>query len=389
MLISLFVSATARPDMWGNGPTVGEIENRFFLAAIAFFVGSLLLAFAGRGLAAGSALAARVYIVGGGLAGVAFTLIVGKGADMTTLVSASAVALSWPSLIAVAVWRRPKSTDPLFAHRFPLPADNGLSGLRTLMIPAAAIELVAAAGALWFGVSAPHELFPTVPALVLAGLLATRAVLQVFAAAGIQENDTKASRLYAMFGLASAGAFVLVNIVVEWDKQFFIFLLGGAAILSSWPYVVRGFLSRHARADAGATVQSRDLGLTAVGWLLLFLGVHEATSYGLGLAIALTHGLDLTLEGLLPVILAFAQVWAGLEILGLTKRMRLSVGLYAICGIATGALMWRDIAGTSAGGIDIANSIGLGAIAAAASLALPIASLIVIFRSKMVEGARP
>lgn len=369
----LFLSATGAPDPWGGArPEVGEVQSRLFLAAIVFFAGSLLLALAGRGLSSGSARAARVYVVGGGVAGVAFTYVVGRDAGAAALVAVSAVAVCWPLLVALAIWRRPRSTDELFPCRFAGPEDGGAAGLANLMLFASAIELVAAGGAVWFAFSAYGAPWPTVPTVVLAVLLVIRAGVQLLAVRTLP-NDVRPATHYGVIGMASAAVFLFASIAVAWEKELLVFSVGAAATLFSWPYVVRRFVRRTLQSVVDGGSNATDAGITAAAWLVLFLGVHEAVSQGLGILTASSDEASIGLEGAILAIVPFVQVWTGVELLILSGRMRIASGVYAVCGLIAAIVAWCEV-------VDASGDAGLGGIIAAAKMALPLITILVVFR---------
>ena len=371
---SLFLMATIRPGPFSYRPEIGELEEHMFLGSVLALLGAALLVVAGRGLSVGSASAAKVYVVGGAICGVAFVFTLGSPNPL--VVAAGIVAaLAWPLVVMVAVKRRPASSNPLFPGRFKDANDRGLAGVSALMAMFASVELIAAGGAIWFAFGGGDTPLVQAAMIVLIVGLLVRAGAQFLGALELQRSGSRRmTRLYIWLSFLAAGAFIAASLASTWSVQWCVFILGAAGVLLAWPYVLKRFVAR--LADSKPTEVASDGGLMAIGWVVLLLGIHGSLAHGFGLVVGISSGTQITLFETSETVLAIAQLWLGIELVALTSRTRLAALAYAAAGIATASLLWREFATVAHRS---PSPDGLGMVGVAATVALPVVSAILIF----------
>lgn len=379
IVLTILSSASSTSDVWGNGAPVSDLSSRVFVAALVFFAESLLLALAGRGLAGGSAQAAWIYVIGGGIAALTFVSLFVEGSTFLFMSGAYVVALCEPVLVGVALLRGPIVSGELVKFQLQSPSDGGGAGLASLMFCGAAFELVAAFWSFEFGRAMP-EIAGPLPVFVLVFVLVTRAALQALAARRLRLGESRFARIYTRVGKAGAVLFLLTA-VFQGDREMWIFSCGGAAILFAWPYVVGCAIGR---LQAESLAPASDRGLLALGWLLLFLSAPGAVTSWFGLLIAYGYGVTLSAATALSAFLVLAQLWTAYEVLTLSSRMRLA----SICYVALGALtMWATWGETTSSEISTLFILGANGFQVQSMLVVPCVSLLLIVRASGKLGA--
>lgn len=269
----------------------------------------------------------------------------------------------WPQLVLTLATGRLRQLAADHRYAPPVPEDRGFESLAVLMTALGAAgfttALALAGGLLGDDTDALRRQGAAVLLFALVGVMLVRSVLHVIAGrAALHESPERALaavQRYAQFGVISsviAGGVLMVMLVGY--SGLFVAIIGApcvAGALLAWPMAVRRFATtRHMdEIAAGPQVEPNrrppDLGMTAIGWLLLGLG-----TIGLGagaIAQIAGAGVRMPIVGLLrlpiwddgkpwlTLIAAGLQLWIALELITMSARRRL-VGIGA--GLAAAAL---------------------------------------------------
>jgi hypothetical protein len=364
ILIQVILSAQAQAS-WGP-PRVPAVMDRMLVYAVLFLLGHLFLGFAGRGLTIGRTSAARFYVIGGGALAVALVLYMGWGEPLLSLLPLLAGALAWPLVTLLAVRLCPRTEAELVHGQVPDSEDRGRSGLGVAMVIASVLELLCALAASYIAsIASEMRVYFAVTAVALF----VRGFVQADTARRMLQGKptADAARLYAWIGMGSAVVAWAAGALSARDVMATLMLGGGAAVLFVWPFVVRHF-AVHGDIEEADPGRAPDRGLTAVGWIVLFVSAPEA----LGALFAIPAMISSTTSGgpwfWITAAGGLAGTWAGLELVYTTQRAAVAVATYAASGIALAIWMAKSIADGQGFTWDLAS----GGIAAAASLALPL-----------------
>ncbi len=279
-------------------------------------------------------------------------------ASSEAMMTLAIVFAAWPLTLAAAMVFGP--LEPLDGA-LPVPRDKGFDGLGTLMAVLGFGGLLYALVMLLTLVESSRGNrdgfeFQVFIALVIA--LIVRASLHVRAAVVTLtsrdlDRSTEAAARYGHAGMVTsviAGVLLMMFFVkAEAPTSIALVTSGGVmAMLMAWPAAVRRFASERRFAGHGQSSDrfqlSTDGGLSALGWLLLGLGVA-------GMATALPAALwpgtrpmpGMTMFGATPqqgsvwwpVVMSGVQIWAAIELCGASERSRFAAMVY---GAAAGAI---------------------------------------------------
>ncbi len=239
--------------------------------------------------------------------------------------------------------------------------------------------------------------------LFIRSVLHARAGLQGTMGANAERASESAAR-YFNFGITVsviAGAvFMMQMIMMQGTLHFALFTMVavGVYMLLVWPMALRNFFTDRNFSmlldEQGFTRRAPDTGLTALGWLLLSLGV-------MGLSVSLAAvvflkgklmGVDLMLLSRMAVPGAHSQWWmigvsglqvaAGLELIGMSDRHRIVATAYgAVTMVVTTYLWWPVISQLSkASSMDPVASAEFYA-QLLLSLTVPVATLLLVNRN--------
>ena len=324
--------------------------------------------------------------------------------------------LGWPAALLITL--RSPQLRRLAAEGLPVAEDMGFEGAAVLMC------LLGAVGALFAGLclysmfglpgavlSSPHALL----FIGVFGMLLVRSILHLNAGVrgtrGIDSDGASeaASRYYG-FGIASsviAGGALLVELVMNTlDPRTLIVVSGLVYILLIWPLILRRFYGERnfsallAGVDGPNYRRAPDAGLTALGWLLLALGLLQLATSLPAAMIGNSAGqlLQLLLGAMQPglggraaaglhspwwqVLVAAGQLWAGLELICMTDRHRLAGTVYGAVATVVGVyLAWPALHSFSHGGAALSPTGALAVVPLAMTLVAPIGTLILVNRA--------
>jgi len=329
----------------------------------------------------------------------------------------------WPVVLLVLV-NRPELRELADDDALPVAEDFGFEGSAALMVLLGLFGALVALFAVYssfrlFGSSLGAQGFLVVG--VLAMLLARSIIHTIAGVKGTRGIDsdgaTEAAARYFSFGVVSSviagGALLILFFSMPGiGLQPAILLLGCAAVylLLAWPLILRRFYTERnfsallSGAEGPSYRRAPDAGMTAVGWLLLSLGVVQlsltlpAALTGLGALSGALRALDPLNTGVGQMAggdrslwwsagIALAQVWAGLELVRMTDRYRLVATIYgAIASVITLYLMWPELRELE----QLAASNGMGGFGSTASyfrmamsLLLPIGTIMLANRKLM------
>jgi len=322
---------------------------------------------------------------------------------------------AWP-LALLAITRVPRLRR--LAAEIPTPEDLGFEGAAVLMIILGATGTLAMALYLWVVLKMPGDMLGDPRGLLLVAtmvMLLVRSVMHVVAGVkgtrGIDSDGaTEAAARYYNFGVVSSvivGAVMLILAIMVPGGA-----LSGRALLPVglmvymlliWPLILRRFYSERnfgIMMEGGGPNYRRapDAGLTALGWLLFAAGVFSlATSLPTAIfrtdvdvltmlqSMASMDGDAAGAAGRSPwwsVGLALAQLWAALELIGMTDRHRVAGTAYGVIGtVVTLYLNWPAIKGLRAlgGGIGPMGSVG-ELITVALAVVVPVCTVVLVNR---------
>ncbi len=327
---------------------------------------------AGRGLIYGNPRGAmrplKVYIAFAlvhSLVAPALVLPLASDAFAATSMAKTGIALfvwlaCWPAAVMLLARRTPFWRRENDAEALPASEDNGYEGLAVLMTVFGSFGAVIACAAAFSMIASGvgGHLLVGIP---LAGLLAYRAARHLgVGIAGVRgvggsEFEERGMRysnaaIVIAFLVSAATLLAFVMLSAEASPHAIVFPFALFWLLFVWPRIVGQFLNTRGFAQlmGGGSPLSRspDLALTALGWLLLAAGVlplaGAATSL-LGLSYSDLGGFDaagfaMDTQGGSPLpqlVAGAAQVWAGAELVGMTRRCRRAALVYGAVGIST------------------------------------------------------
>ncbi|HKE17350.1 MAG TPA: hypothetical protein VKB80_20890 [Kofleriaceae bacterium] len=310
----------------------------------------------------------------------AFTLLVlnrGGGVPLAVNLATALLLLGWPITLAVLL-SRPRLRGLAADGALPVAEDMGFEGAAALMVLLGLVGSLAALLIAYTLVKSPAELLGSPQGLLVVGvfgMLFVRSLLHTVAGVrgtrGIDSDGAiESTSRYYSFGVVSsviAGGAAFILVIPEAMHPTSLLTVGLVVyVLLCWPLILRRYYTERvfanllAGADAPSHRRAPDAGMTAVGWLLLALGVPM-------LAVALPASLFLgdawnTLppdgfpHGSLLLLVAgshstwwwvgvgMAQVWAGLELVHMTDRHRLAPTIYGVIATAvTLYVMWPEL----------------------------------------------
>ncbi len=331
------------------------------------------------------------------------------------------VLLAWPLTLLVMLTRR-RLRGFAAGDVLPVSEDLGFEGAAALMVLLGLLGSLIALFMLYTGIKLPGGALGAEGMLVVGvfAMLLARWVLHTMAGVkgtrGIDSDGaTESASRYFTFGVVSsviAGGALLILFMsmpgVGLHPAMLLLVAGAVYLLLTWPLILRRFYTERnfaallAGAEGPNHRRAPDAGMTAIGWLLLALGVLQLT---LALPAALTghselaHALrafdvfdsklgDLVGAGRSPwwsVGIAMCQVWAGLELVHMTDRHRLSATVYgAVATVVTLYLMWPELRQLE----QLAAARGLAGFGSATSylriglsLVIPIGTIILVNRT--------
>jgi hypothetical protein len=298
--------------------------------------------------------------------------------------------LAWPLTLLVML-SRPPLRDLAREDALPHPEDMGFEGSAVIMLVLGLIGSLLALLGLYVFLKLPGGAIPPFSSLLLLVVLAVllgRSVLHAIAGARgarVIAGDASDSIVrYLSFGVLSSaivgGAlFLLVIATGVAHPVTFLFLALTIHLLLCWPLILRRFSRERELHQYVASEHPRapDAGLTALGWLILALGVHQLAGAAIG---ALAGQPDMSagpaLGGLggesaaeladsvrspwWAVCVAMTQVWAGLELVHMTDRYRLAASIYgAFASLVTLYISWPQLQAVGQLG-DMAALAGIG-----------------------------
>ncbi|TNF27836.1 MAG: hypothetical protein EP329_18975 [Deltaproteobacteria bacterium] len=327
---------------------------------------------AGKALIARSPLvfaAVRRYII----AAIATTLT--TGALLTLLVEQmpfigyvlfALLSLAWPAALGLLVFRRPVRAAFEAADTFDLslvPRDRSVEGVGVLMTVLAAIGLAVGVLALVLVGEVGLGGIEGVLLILFVALLVVRAALHldggVRAIRGVtaQRFDRLVQR-YVYVAVGTVGALALFLLIASHGRglpMLIVTLLLASGMLLTWPVVLRRFANQVLLDDVGDEDQAPfgaapDRGLTAFGYLLVVMGVHQLV---LQLAALLVGSPDIGMlaagaiedtafdpMNLVGLAAGLVALWAAREALTMSARRRLAMDVYAGFTIGAAMMTW-------------------------------------------------
>ncbi len=361
--------------------------------------------------------------IGVSVAQTAFTLLIlnKDGAVPGPLnLTVAMTLLAWP-LTLLALLTRPRLRDLATEEVLPASEDMGFEGSAVLMVVLGIIGALVAALFLYTGLTEGGALVSATGMLLVAvfAMLLARSILHTMAGLrGVRGIDSdgaseSASRYYS-FGLVTSvitGGALLILVMKDGGTHpvALLFVVGVVYLLLTWPLILRRFYTERnfsallSGADAPNQRRAPDAGMTALGWLLLAVGVFDLAS-SLPAALSAHAGLDRVMfwlarfgdSGALdtagaarspwwPVGIAMTAVWAGLELVHMTDRHRVAATIYGVVGsVATLYVCWPQLDGLAHAGRIIGFEQALGSIFGfvllALGLVLPVATALLANR---------
>jgi hypothetical protein len=272
------------------------------------------------------------------------------------LLGAAALLMAWPLAIFV-VTRAQRFRD--IGPRVPTAEDNGFDGLAVLMAFFGLVGLACAILVVVVGFSVRDEDSTLANILLTCGVaLVVRAIIHVSVGAravlGTAVDAVADFVRSAHVGIAigaGVGIRLSLYLFLSGKVSFFAATIGLGILLAlvAWPAIVRRFVQHRHLADlAGTRTQRRspDGGVTALGWLLLAgasttLGSYTATVLWEDTLGRHTTNLMLQMAGTpftrtsawWALLLGAGQLWAALEVLGVTSRRRIAASLWGLAAL--------------------------------------------------------
>ncbi len=271
--------------------------------------------------------------------------------------------LAWPVTLLVVI-SLPRFKR--FVDEIPVPEDRGYEGAGVLMV------LFGLIGALSMGILAltiltvaGGRLLDSMEGLLVFGCvvgLGVRSIMHV--RAGLvavhdrgQDQVSDAATTYTNWGimtsLVTGAVLLLVMMMNRGGGQGMLTVAVFVFLLIAWPLILRQFFTERDftvaldPSAAGREYRSPDLGMTALGWLLLagavmalagsLTTVDPSSLRRMGAASALiptdlAHQLGRSRWW--SILSACLQLWAAIELIGMTKRWKLSVYIYGAVATA-------------------------------------------------------
>jgi hypothetical protein len=315
--------------------------------------------------------------------------------------------LAWPITLLVML-SRPPLRDLGRENALPVSEDIGFEGSTVLMVVLGSIGSLVAVLGLYVFFKLPGGAIRGLSSLlllvVLAVLLGRSALHTIAGARGVRviSGDAGASiARYLSFGVLSSaivgGALFLIIATGMAHAVTFLFLAVAIHLLLSWPLILRRFFRERNLGQFVAAEQPRapDAGLTALGWLLLALGVHQLAAALIG-GDSAAEMAERVRSPWWAVCVAITQVWAGLELVNMTDRYRLAASVYgAFASLVTLYVSWPQLqAMGQLGGTSMGVSLGalagsfevVGWLAMAISLVLPLGAAALANRRVLPEA---
>ncbi len=334
------------------------------------------------------------------------------------LVEIGAMLLYWPVTVMVIAslprYRR------AFRHGLPLSEDLGFEGAAVLMLVLGVMGVTVPAAALWGLLEAPGFALVSggsaVTLIILAALL-VRSLLH--ARAGWRGTrgaaDERATNRYVAAGVGTAflvsAALVLLGLVGGSIGGMVLMSLIVFGLLLAWPLHLRRFIVERTFAltmdgpDGAVMRRAPDAGLTALGWLLLAVGLLGLVSslpqalFGhadLREAVAMMrtvfgdHAASAVRSPWWEVGVAGLEVWAGVELVRMGRHARIAANIYGVVGSLVAVyILWPQFsaldqllaAGAENSDATFFHTTRVGMlIHVAMALALPVAALILVNR---------
>ena len=328
-----------------------------------------------------------------------------------------AIWVSWP--LAVSVLMRAPHIRAM-SERIPRAEDLALEGASMYMLLFGIIGAMIAA-LIMHGLIDTVEFvasFNVVVMYVIVGLLLYRSLLHARAGrigiTGDLQLAAEHTRTYIRFSVASTGVIVvLLGLGAGMDAIEFAsiaFLCAVGCLLLCWPLVISRFMDQRlvdTYAARGQLVERRapDMGLTALGWLLLALSLHGlATTLPTLLleddkrrllpsellftpSLAVTFGRSIWIS----IVIHAVQFWAALELIRMLDGYKIPVTLYGLVGTGlTLYIIWPFFGDgrllqylfdtqTLGVGVTVMGEIGI-------SLAIPLTVLVMVRRQPPAQA---
>jgi hypothetical protein len=253
--------------------------------------------------------------------------------------------MAWPlAIFVVTRAQRFRDTGP----RVPAAEDNGFEGLAVLMAILGFVGLLCSIIVVIIGFSARDEDSTLANILLTCGVaLVVRSIIHVSVGAravlGTAVDAVADFVRYANVGMAiGAGVGILLSLYlfIASKIDFFAATIGLGVLLAllAWPAIVRRFVQFRQTPR-----RAPDAGITALGWLLLggaalTLGSYLATMLWEDTIGRHTQRLMLQMLGMpftrtpqwWALLLGAGQLWAALEVLGVTPRRRIAASLWGV-----------------------------------------------------------
>ncbi len=326
-----------------------------------------------------------------------------------------AALMIWPAVLIIVL---SASRFRRFHRALPVSEDRGFEGASILMTVLGAAGICISATMVLAFLRLPSAVLqqgPIVLMLLGTGMLLVRSVVHVQAGvAGLGDvsidRAVERANRYANFGVLSAfaagGTMLMFIVAISLDFADLALISGACWALMAWPLIIRRFFSDRQFDDVMAGDQSPvlhrapDMGLTALGWLLVAHAAVSASVLILHVAAGpFTSGLlaqALALGGTIGTRspwwntgLLVLEAWAGCELIRCSSVSRMIATIYAVVGGAVSVYvsypmiaMLRDRAMVA-----LQPSTMLVIVPLASALVLPVATLILVNR-KIAPTAR-
>jgi hypothetical protein len=256
--------------------------------------------------------------------------------------------------------------------------------------------------------------FEFLSVLAMFGLLCARSVLHFIAGRrGITGDLTDVrvhSQRYTRFAALSTviiGGLLVLYAAKQGGSFTFVFLV--VYLLLAWPRIISRFMDQsdvdmYISGPASRMLRPPDMGLTALGWLLLALSVHGLAGE---ISLLLWSPPDMA-DGLfgifdtnplsvlfgssiwLSIIISLAQSWAALALVRMNDDYKLAPTVYGLVATAlTLYMVWPQLQGAGSGGLfggfmGLSGIMVLGQIGIA--LTIPLAALILVRREPVARA---
>ncbi len=334
------------------------------------------------------------------------------GAPTLLTVTVSVALITWPATLAFML-SRPRYVALLEREEVPQSEDLGFEGSGILMLVLGVIGTVIGAMVLFTLVKLPGSALSSPAGLLFIGvfmMLLARSAIHAYAGykatLGVDTDSAgEAAARYYSFGVVSSvitGGALLVLLMMTSLHPVGLLMVGIVLwLLLLWPLLLRRFYTEKnfsvllAGSEGPVRRRSPDAGMTALGWVLLGLGV-------VGVAFALPQ---FAVDGSNPLAtmlggrafaseaaasspwwslgIAGVQLWAGYELTQMSDRYRLAANIYgAVATLVTIYLVWPTISNMELSGLGPMQWIGslMSYCGVALALVVPVTTVLLVNR---------